>query len=107
MEVVGYSFRLASHYRPFVVVYFVVQYFMVRFFARFSFSEYYALTVGAQIVVSPVFFSAAIYLSLTRAAKAHGTETHLPFSARAIVSSSSHPLLISHISALIREAQPS
>jgi len=48
-EVVGYAFRIRSHYRPFVVNSFVVQYFM--------------------IVVSPVFFTAAIYLSLSIAAR--------------------------------------
>lgn len=45
MEVVGYCFRILGYYHPFKVVYYVVQYFL--------------------IVVAPVFFSAAFYLSLS------------------------------------------
>ncbi|KAK8869655.1 hypothetical protein IAR55_000223 [Kwoniella newhampshirensis] len=47
MEVGGYAARLASHKRPFVVGSFIAQYFL--------------------IVVAPVLFTAAIYLSLTLA----------------------------------------
>ncbi|WVQ98861.1 hypothetical protein IAU59_005992 [Kwoniella sp. CBS 9459] len=49
MEVGGYAARLASHKRPYVVSTFVAQYFL--------------------IVVAPVLFSAAIYLSLSLAAR--------------------------------------
>jgi hypothetical protein len=45
MEIVGYAFRIQSHYRPFLVNGFVVQYFM--------------------IVCAPVAFAAALYLSLS------------------------------------------
>ncbi|KAJ9105387.1 hypothetical protein QFC21_001757 [Naganishia friedmannii] len=44
MEVVGYGFRIKSHKNPFLVIPFVIQYFF--------------------IVCAPVFFSAALYLSL-------------------------------------------
>lgn len=44
MEVVGYVFRIRSHYNPYVVNSFIIQYFL--------------------IVVAPVLFSAALYLSL-------------------------------------------
>lgn len=45
MEIVGFAFRLRSHSNPYLLIPFVLQYFM--------------------IVVAPVFFSAAIYLSLS------------------------------------------
>ncbi|WVR05323.1 hypothetical protein IAU60_002337 [Kwoniella sp. DSM 27419] len=51
MEAGGYAARLASHRRPFVVSSFVAQYFL--------------------IVVAPVLFSAAIYLSLSLAARGY------------------------------------
>ncbi|KAM0751598.1 hypothetical protein T439DRAFT_324786 [Meredithblackwellia eburnea MCA 4105] len=44
LEEVGYIFRILSHYQPFLVINFVIQYFM--------------------IVCAPVFFAAALYLSL-------------------------------------------
>ncbi|OCF36469.1 hypothetical protein I317_04724 [Kwoniella heveanensis CBS 569] len=49
MEIGGYAARLASHKRPFVISSFIAQYFL--------------------IVVAPVLFSAAIYLSLSLAAR--------------------------------------
>ncbi|WVF72064.1 hypothetical protein IAT40_006876 [Kwoniella sp. CBS 6097] len=49
MEIGGYAARLASHKRPFVISTFIAQYFL--------------------IVVAPVLFSAAIYLSLSLAAR--------------------------------------
>ncbi|WVW82924.1 hypothetical protein I302_104938 [Kwoniella bestiolae CBS 10118] len=51
MEIGGYAARLASHRRPFVVSTFVAQYFL--------------------IVVAPVLFSAAIYLSLSIATRSY------------------------------------
>ncbi|CAO1631707.1 unnamed protein product [Jaminaea pallidilutea] len=45
MEIVGYAFRLRASSNPFLLISFVLQYFM--------------------IVVAPVFFTAAIYLSLS------------------------------------------
>ncbi|CAO1628980.1 unnamed protein product [Sympodiomycopsis kandeliae] len=44
-EIIGYGFRLKAHSNPFLLVPFVIQYFF--------------------IVVAPVFFSAAVYLSLS------------------------------------------
>ncbi|WRT67287.1 uncharacterized protein IL334_004254 [Kwoniella shivajii] len=66
MEVGGYAARLASHQRPFVVSSFVAQYFL--------------------IVVAPVLFSAAIYLSLSIATKGYkGSEKYLIISPKKVL----------------------
>ncbi|WWC89875.1 uncharacterized protein L201_004803 [Kwoniella dendrophila CBS 6074] len=66
MEIGGYAARLASHKRPFVVSSFVAQYFL--------------------IVVAPVLFSAAIYLSLSLAVRNYkGAERLLIISPRKVL----------------------
>ncbi|KAK6903098.1 hypothetical protein I204_07763 [Kwoniella mangroviensis CBS 8886] len=66
MEIGGYAARLSSHKRPFVVSSFVAQYFL--------------------IVVAPVLFSAAIYLSLSIATRSYkGAERLLIISPRKVL----------------------
>ncbi|WWC60946.1 uncharacterized protein I303_103522 [Kwoniella dejecticola CBS 10117] len=66
MEIGGYAARMASHKRPFVVGSFVAQYFL--------------------IVVAPVLFSAAIYLSLSLATKGYkGSERLLLISPKKVL----------------------
>ncbi|WWC69309.1 uncharacterized protein I206_103247 [Kwoniella pini CBS 10737] len=66
MEIGGYSARLSSHKRPFVISSFVAQYFL--------------------IVVAPVLFSAAIYLSLSLAIRGYkGSEKLLIISPKKVL----------------------
>ncbi|GAA6032378.1 hypothetical protein JCM8097_008145 [Rhodosporidiobolus ruineniae] len=66
-EIVGYSCRLQSHFHPFYVNYFIVQYFF--------------------IVISPVFYQAALYIALAQALRRldHFGSTLLRFEPRILM----------------------
>lgn len=64
MEVVGYCIRVASHYKPFNVVFYVVQYFLIASQSTKSY-ELLGLTSSPGQVVAPITFSAALYLALS------------------------------------------
>lgn len=66
MELGGYVARIYAHYHPFLVSAFVAQYFL--------------------IVVAPVLFSAAIYLTLTLVVRGfEGSDTILPVKPKTVL----------------------
>jgi hypothetical protein len=84
MEIVGYAFRVASHYRPFVVIYFVLNYFMIVC-VRTSFRSF---RIQAHISQAPIFFSAAIYLALAAILRrTPNPRAYSPLSPKAIITS--------------------
>jgi hypothetical protein len=87
MEIVGYGMRVASHGRPFVVMFFVLNYFMIVCVrAHYISSHSYTHILIDHTPQAPVFFSAAIYLALAALIRlAPRPKAIIPLSPRALV----------------------